>query len=123
METLIASFLLVLAACIVGPTLPRSRRLRIILALIAVPLVYFSFLGIDELSARRGARDMDRFIKQSEQLLKEGRTETLLAVYQEYHQQARHHHPKAWAAADRANVLNASVTYLEIMAKSHTPPQ
>lgn len=114
MTTIIAFFIVVLAAAIIIPTLPSSRRLRLILAVVAVPVVIFANQRIEVYASYIGATHMDVFIERSERLLKEGKTEVLLAAYQDYREQHGTRIPKSSAAAYRAWLLDSLVTQREI---------
>jgi hypothetical protein len=114
MITIIAFFLATLTAAIILPTLPRSRRTRLILAVIAVPVVVFAYDRIEVYASYIGATHMDVFIERSERLLKEGKTEVLLAAYQEYREQHGGRIPKSSAAAYRALLLDNLVKRIEM---------
>jgi hypothetical protein len=114
MTTIIAIFIVVLAAAIIIPTLPSSRRVRLILAVVAVPVVVFAYQRIEVYASYIGATHMDVFIERSERLLKEGKTEVLLAAYQDYREQHGGPIPKSSAAAYRAWLLDSLVKQREI---------
>jgi len=106
MTTIIAFFIIVLAAGIIVPTLPGSRGVRLILAVIAVPVVIFGYQRIEVYASYIGATHMDMFIERSERLLKEGKTNVVLAAYQDYREQHGAVIPKSSAAAHRAWLLD-----------------
>jgi hypothetical protein len=114
MNTIIVFFLLTLTAALIIPTLPSSRRVRLVLAVIGVPVVVFAYNRIEVYASYVGAAHMDLFIERSERLLKEGKTEVLSAGYQEYREQHGGRIPKSSAAAYRAWLLNDLVNYKEM---------
>jgi hypothetical protein len=122
MTTIIAFFLLILAAAIIVPTLPSSRRMRLVLAVVAVPLVVFAYQRIEAYASYIGTTQMDVFIERSERLLKEGKTEILLGAYQDYREQHGGSIPKSSAAAYRAWLLDSLVKQRELENQKDTKP-
>jgi len=119
MTTIIAFFLIVLAAAIIIPTLPSSRRVRLVLAVVAVPVVVLAYQRIEVYASYIGATHMDVFIDHSERLLKEGKTEILLEAYQDYREQHGGRIPKSSAAAYRALLLENLVKQKELEKDTH----
>ena len=114
MTAIIASFLVTLTAAIVIPTLPSSRRVRLILAVIVVPIVVFAYQRIEVYASYIGATHMDVFIERSERLLKDGKPQILLEAYQDYREQHGGRIPKSSAAAYRAFLLDSLVKQREM---------
>ena len=106
--------LVALTAAIVIPTLPNSRRVRLILSVIAVPTVVFSYQRIAVYASYIGATHMGVFIERSERLLKEGKTQILLEAYQDYREQHGGRIPKSSAAAYRAFLLDSLLKQREM---------
>ena len=114
MNAIITFFILTLALAIIIPTLPNSRRIRLALAVIAVPVVIIGYNMVEARASYYGATQMDYFIEHSQRLLKEGKTNLLLAAYQDYQEQHGSVIPKAAAPAYRAWLLNHLITEKEI---------
>lgn len=105
MIAIITFFFVMLAAAVVIPTLHSSRRVRLIAAAVALPAVIAAYMMIENRASYIGAGQMDMFIAHSEELLKKGDTQLLIAAYQEYREQHGGHIPKGSSAAYRAYLL------------------
>ncbi|MFC5454051.1 hypothetical protein [Prosthecobacter fluviatilis] len=106
MEIVIALFFLALILLVILPTLPHSRRLRVILAILAIPGIIFAYRVL-EMYASTGAQSarLDEFIKKCDNLLNQGKTEEVRAILADYMQKRGKHNPESSALASRAHLL------------------
>lgn len=115
MTIVICLFFGMLVAAILIPTLPESRRVRLILGIFAIPLVVGAFGVLEKFSSRPGAESINAFVKKSDQLLKEGKTEVILAAFRDYHAQGSSTFSDSLAAAERARFLYSALRHQELM--------
>jgi hypothetical protein len=106
MEIVIALFFLTLLLLVILPTLPHSRRFRVILAIFAIPGIIFAYRVL-EMFASRGAQSahLDEFIRKCDKLLSQGKTEEVRAILADYRQKRGEPTPPSSALASRAHLL------------------
>jgi hypothetical protein len=106
MEIVIALFFLALTLLVILPTLPHSRRLRVILAILAVPGIISAY-AVLEMFASTGAQSarLDEFIRKCDKLLSQGKIEEVRAILADYGQKRGELNPESSALASRAHLL------------------
>jgi hypothetical protein len=122
MEFYIALFIIALSAAIIIPTLPKSRRTRLALAVVAIPVVIFGYQGLERRASFIGAAYMDLVITHSEELLENGKAPLLLAAYREYDKHHGPSMPRAVGPAYRAWLLHNYINQKEIEQELEKKP-
>lgn len=107
--------LVTLTAASIIANLPSSRRIRLILAIVTVPLIILSYQQSEVRALYEGAANMDAFIKRSERLLNEGKADVLLAAYREYQRRHDGRIPKGADAAFRVRRLDGILKQQEYL--------
>lgn len=106
MEIVIPFFFLTLALLVVLPTLPNSRGLRAALAAMAIPGIICAYWGLEMFATSgRYSGELDAFIKKSEHLLSQGKSEEVRAVLANYLKDRRDLNPPNTALSSRASLL------------------
>jgi hypothetical protein len=114
MTALITIFILTLAAAIILPTLPSSRRVRLVISVVSLFAVIALYRIVEARASYIGAVHMDYFVERSQQLLQEGKTQVVIAAYRDYQEQHGSTVPKAVAPAYRAWLLESLLRQREI---------
>lgn len=124
MEIVIALFFLTIVLLIVIPTLPESRRVRIVLAIVAVPGILCAY-GVLEKFASTGAGNarLDYFIRKCDHLLSQGKTAEVRDVLQDYSQQRGKPNPESTELAIRAHMLYQLIREKELQIELSKRPE
>ena len=105
MEFLILLLFATLAAATLVPTIPNSRKTRVLLGIAAIPMVLFVYGFVEKFSSRPGAESVHMIVEISSRLIKEGKSDVLLKAFEKYDSGISELVPHELAATDRARHL------------------
>jgi hypothetical protein len=117
MIIIVVGYLVLLATLVVVPTIPSSRRLRVILGVVAVLIIIFGYHFLDAVASRVGASQFDRFVNTSERLIRDGRVDIVLDAFERYHIAFEPELPHGAGAAVRAYRLTNRLETAELEAQ------
>lgn len=115
LELLICLLLGTLCVATVIPTLPESRKLRLVLGFSAIPMVIVVFGIVESISSKPGLGSIHSFVEESERLIKEGKTQVLLEALRQYRVQEKSRLIDSLGAADAARSLTFALQHQELM--------
>jgi hypothetical protein len=105
MEFLILLLFATLAAATLLPTIPNSRKTRVLLGIAAIPMVLSVYGFVEKFSSRPGAESVHMIVEISSRLIKEGKSDVLLKAFEKYDSGISELVPHELGAADRARHL------------------
>ena len=114
MVFIIGIYIFCIAAAVIVPTLPSSRRTRLILSVASIFVIVFGYQYVERFASRIGSDYMDIYVEHSAQLLRDGRTNILQAAYADYQEQHGGRVPASASAAYRAFLLRSLIRQHEL---------